>query len=283
MITIDTFVKLEPKQHVYTNETGLMYDSVSSILRMIKEPFDVESISYMVARKQLREEAVPGWKEKGLEAPDIPENFIKARQEKVKEEWSDIGEESRDHGTEIHNAIERIILGQEVEERFDTLVPLIKAEFGHYRFSFPELTVYNKVYRKAGTIDHVGIRQKSKNTLVDIDDFKTNVRNGVRFDSTKLQDNGRLKHYNRMLLPPVDHLEDCNYIMTCLQTSFYAYFFETLYKMKIGKLSMKYVYEIGGVFQLESYPLVYLRSDVINILNVLYQEEKSVEIDPDDY
>lgn len=281
MIELLQDVTLEPIQHIYTDETGTEFGSVSSILKMLKEPFDAKTMSWMVARKQLREQMSPNWK-KG--DPEPTQEAIDTRQQVILKEWKDIGDESRDHGTEVHEAIEAILLVEPYDdEKFAGLDKLIKVEYGHYHQIIPELTVYNRAYNKAGTIDNVAVRQNSKNSLVDLSDYKTNVRNGMQYDSTKLQKNGKLKHYNRMLLPPVDHLEQCNYIITSLQLSFYAFFFEELYKMKIGRLSTKYIYEIGGVWQLQDIPMAYLKSDVIKILNVLYQEENIGYTDPDDY
>jgi len=58
------------------------------------------------------------------------------------------------------------------------------------------------------------------------------------------------------MLPPFDHLEDCNYIHYSLQLSMYAFMSQLTWGCRIGKLAILY---IDNDLKLNIYPIPYMR------------------------
>jgi len=135
-------VQLEPVQHKYfNNETGEEYISVSKLLGSLGTKFDSEKVSAMVAKKR------------GVS------------QESVLQEWKDIATKSTDHGTRIHNALERY-------KKFATILPEdedlremiidVCSNYKDYYQVYDELTLYHDETRIAGTSDMICMISKSK-------------------------------------------------------------------------------------------------------------------------
>ena len=107
--------------------------------------------------------------------------------------------------------------------------------------------MYDHDYELAGTADLVF---NHKNNTFTIGDFKTNKR----FNFTS--------KYCETLLPPVDHLHNCEFNVYALQLSIYAYMYEKLTNTKCRGLVIFYLE--GGKWV--SVSCNYLKNDVIAIL-----------------
>ena len=126
-----------------------------------------------------------------------------------------------------------------------------------YKF-YPEALVYSTQYMIAGQSDLVIQRtMQKKRALFDFYDYKTNLEKGIQFTSMGRKD-GLIKHYNRFLLHPVDHLEDCNYNLYSLQLSIYAYLAQTSWNIRVGRLAIIY---INRNMQARLYPVPYMRHE----------------------
>ena len=289
-------VSFQEKGHIYRiKETGQILRSVSSVYREFIPEFDSQNISWMVARKQLRNELVDGWT-KG--DPEPSEKAIKERQEVILKEWDEKRDNSSDYGNLIHSIAEDIANGKEVDKKYKDLETKLKIEFGAYYKTLPEFLVYSKKYGVGGLIDDPQVRQRSSKSVIDIDDFKTNFEKGIQFDTIKIDDSGKLKHYNRFMLGPLSHLEDCNYNHYAMQQSIYAYLLEEMFPShKIGKLSLTFI-EVEDleaevwIFKLTKIPIPYMRYEAIECLEAFnrrhpfenYIEKKEEqEYDIDDF
>lgn len=240
----DKTITFDPVKHRYFNRaTGCEYTPVSRVIDSITKPFDKDGISINMARGELG---------RGSGTTRIIE-----RAEEIKKDWKKIGDDTSDHGTEIHDNLSRFYNTGECEKKFISLAKKIMERFGTCHRLFSEIILYDHEYKIAGTADEVTKRQKSKTTPHDFYDFKSNPRRGIEFDSISRKKN-LIKHYNRYFLPPFDHLEECNYNRTVLQLNSYAYMCRRTYGITVGRLAIIYIN-----LELESFylPVPYVPSE----------------------
>lgn len=260
----------DPVKHIYSY-LGNPLQSVSRILSDHEEPFDAEKISYFVARKELKEE---------LGVENVEDELIQIRRVEVLQRWEDLRDDSADHGTFIHKIMERavndnIMPGNDVGY-VKFFVDYVKSLYKEY---WNEFAVGVPTYGVAGTMDFVGVRN-TKQLIIDIDDFKTNKRKGITFDSIK-HANGKIKHENRFLIGILQHLENCNYNKYCLQLSMYAYMLEIIIGAKIGRLTIDFIStdEDQMITGWNRIAVPYMRSDVILLLEEV-KKKKPAFIEP---
>jgi len=139
-------VQLEPIEHKYYNlVTGDEYTSVSKLLGGLGTKFDSEKVSAMVAKKR------------GVS------------QAEVLQEWKDIATKSTDHGTRIHNALERYkktaIILPEDEDLRDMIIDVCSYYKDYYQV-YDELTLYHDETRIAGTSDMICMISKTKGSNI---------------------------------------------------------------------------------------------------------------------
>lgn len=243
---------------------GDILDGITRTISKVKEPFDVDKISYRVARSQL------GWK-------TAKDEDIKELQEKIKEEWDTKKVLAGEWGGAIHKAIEEyfntgMIKKLELPQRDEINLTVQhleqlcrhlneKLRFEDYYFRGNEVKIFSRVYKLVGIVDKVCQRQNSDKSLCDIYDYKTNL-NGISFDSISYKKE-KPKHYNRMLLDPLSHLEDCTYNYDALQLSAYAYIMEEM-GLRIGKLM---IVQIDDNLKADIYPVPYMKYEIQELFN----------------
>lgn len=243
---VDDEITFKEDTHQYFNRDGKEYKSVSKAYKSVQTPFNREFISRNMAR--------------GIAAEtggDI--NLIQAE---LLGEWDGKRDGSSTHGKIIHGGMEdyvrKGIIDPNLKNAIETLKLIIA---GAYRL-YPEVILYSHEYEHAGTADLVVQRQKSQNSIYDFFDYKTNKEKGILFDSIGRKNNV-IKHYNKMLLPPLAHLEDCNYILYSLQLSLYALFAELTYGITVGRLAILF---IDCNYNLSYIPTVYMKTEAIAIM-----------------
>lgn len=230
-------VQLEPIEHKYYNlVTGEEYMSVSKLLGSLGTKFDSEKVSAMVAKKR------------GVS------------QAEVLQEWKDIATKSTDHGTRIHNALERYkktaIILPEDEDLKDMIIDVCSYYKDYYQV-YDELTLYHDETRIAGTSDMICMISKTKGSKFDVEDYKTNMRNGIE----------TFNKYGTRLNPPFDYLEDCNFVKYSLQLSIYAYMFEQLTGKQCRKLGIRFI-PPDDYMKHVYMPVMYLKPEVEHILKI---------------
>jgi len=177
-------------------------------------------------------------------------------------EWDQKRDSSIDRGESIHKAIEVYLKTGNKKEEFPEVINFIRDLVKPYYRFYPETILYEQTSRVAGQTDLVIQRQKSNDSLFDFYDYKTNESKGIQFDSIgRKQD--PIRHYNRMFLAPLDHLEDCNYNLYALQLSLYAYLAQVTYGIKIGRLAIIF---INNEMKINLYPVPYLKLEAIYLL-----------------
>lgn len=271
----DNFIHFDEDPHTYTGKDRMNYESVSRVIRHVKEPFDTERISYFVARKELRQD---------LETFEVEERLIKIRQEEIKMEWKRKAEDAANYGTNIHKYLEDYFNGKKVDKR-SKLYPLALALREYYlsigyHAAINEAILYSREHLVAGTTDRVHLRTRNASVL-DFFDYKTNIEKGIVFDSAKREENVLIKHYNRYLLSPLEHLEACNYTEYALQLSIYALMATLTYGCKIGRLVILF---IDKDYTFKPIPVPFMKYEAEKMLQ-LNNEKKaliSTSDEPDD-
>jgi ATP-dependent exoDNAse (exonuclease V) beta subunit len=216
------------ESHTYTDTTtNEEYISVTTLLGRFKPIFDAESAARRVARR----EGIP--------------------YEIVLETWNTQKQIACDRGTPIHKAMEDFICNKIINKNYNkSLYSSFRDIIKEYKFKdiISEKLLYSYNYKVAGTTDLI-INHDEK--YFSILDFKTNKR--IRTTT----------QYNEFLLKPVDHLTCCEYIIYTLQLSMYAYMYESMLNKTCKGIGILYLDNDSWV----KIPSVYLKKDVINILN----------------
>lgn len=243
------------ESHTYHHQvTGKQYISVSKFIELFSEKFNREGISYAVAKK------------------------AGVSQEEVLSDWDKKRDDSIDHGNRIHNALEKYERSTVIDADNNDLAPMIKSVTslytGYYRI-YQEQRLRNDEYLICGTADKLMQCTSSSKSVISLADYKTNQRKGIQYKSD----------YNKYLLGPLSHLQDCNFVKYSLQLSIYAYMASSLTGLKIQDLHILYI-PADNYMNYQKIPVSYMKSDVINMLdwyksNVLNKEIKpTFELEP---
>jgi hypothetical protein len=108
-------------------------------------------------------------------------------------------------------------------------------------------------------------------------DYKTNESKGIQFDSISRKD--VVKHYNKYLLPPFDHLEACNYIIYSLQLSIYAFMAMETLGIRVGKLAIIF-FDNNFTPTYIPVPFMYHEAELLCRLNMTRKELPKSTKDP---
>lgn len=203
-------VSLDEATHIYTDNLGRTYQSVSKFLEMFSKKFDREGISKMSAIK------------------------AGVSQEEILAQWDKKRDDSIDHGNRIHNAIEQYIRTTEISADNQDLKPMILSiakDMAQYYRIFPEEIIANQEHLIAGKTDNRLQCTSHKNSVIDFSDFKTNLSKGILYKCP----------YGKYMLGPLSHLQDCNYNKYSLQISTYAHLYQVNTGAKIGQLSIIFI------------------------------------------
>jgi len=234
----DRRVEFSKDTHTYTI-AGNPLQSVTRLLSSVMIPFESQKISYAMAKGD------PG------------------RQKEILEQWEEKRVSAENRGNWIHDNIESFVKFGNYDEKLQSVVSQMKPVLKEgYRF-YSEAMVYSTEHMVAGQTDLVVQRQKSLNSVFDFYDLKTNEAKGIQFDSIYRKKDPH-RHYNKFLLPPLDHLEDCNYNIYSLQLSMYAHLAQETWGIKIGKLAILF---IDNDLQLHQYPVPYMKMEVKKLLD----------------
>lgn len=224
-----SFIIFNEDKHSYTDVNGNAYLSVSSLLNKLKPEFPREAISKAVAKKR------------GI------------TQEEVLKEWDDKRDSSIVRGNAIHYAMEEFDKSGSIHEpTWEDMITGVNTLFAHYEEVYSEQVLYYVKALVCGTSDKVAYR--GKNTM-DYADYKTNESRGIEYTSK----------YGQYMLPPVGHLEHCNYNHYSLQLSIYSYLDEMQFGYKPGRLFIIFIppHDVNDWKQI---PVPYMRSEARDII-----------------
>lgn len=220
-------------------DDGFVYRNVTSWLENFKPHFDFDTISQAVARRD------------------------KVDVQQVREDWNKKKVTSANFGTNFHKIFEQYYTtGKIIDNKFNNVInefdSLNLLDFKNKQINF-EKRVFNRDIGIAGTSDIISV---SKNGTFDIADFKTNKR--FRFEGVSRND-----YY---LLPPINHLPNCEYFLYSLQLTMYAMLYETMTGLTPGRLTVFWYYrnnssdynDLNGEWRV--FELPYLKREILDCL-----------------
>ena len=212
----------------------------------------------------------------------------------IKKAWEDEGKRATDLGTWYHDQREKDLTDLITLERHGIEVPVIRPLYdGKLKMApdqklvngvYPEHFVYLKSAGICGQSDRVDVIRES----VDITDYKTNKE--IKKESYK-----NFEGLSAKMLGPLMHLDDCNYNHYSLQLSIYMYIIlKHNPRLRPGEMTLQHVtFEEEGkdkfgypiakrnatgdpiVKEIVSYPVPYLKSEVIAMINWLHENRDS--------
>jgi len=232
---LDNYVSLEPIHHVYMDKDGRQYESVSKFISRFYEAFDAQLMSKMVAKST------------GGNAEDIAA------------EWKRYGTERADEGTKIHSALEMYQKTMQILPENEYLRPAIISIVSEYNYaykSFQEQCLYDTENLIAGTCDNLLLYSSHPNSVVDVSDYKTNLKGLRQVDIDK---KGARVH--KFLKEPLSHLIDSKLNRYALQLSIYAYLLQKKTGRRIGKLDIRYINPLNPM-EHYSIPVQYMKMEV---------------------
>jgi hypothetical protein len=261
-----------PQEHKYINidpSEKIEWTSVTSVISKLKKPFDADAIAEKSSKNR-------------------KSKWFGMSPEDIKEAWKNESQKAINLGTWYHNQREKDLLSCETISREECIVPVIKPieENGLKKAPVQKLTdgIYPEhlVYLKSAGICGQADRVEVVKGVVNIYDYKTNKE-------IKQKGYVNWEGISEKMLPPVNHLDDCNLKHYGLQLSFYMYMIiKHNHKLKPGKLMIEHIqfkeagkdaygnrvvlYDNFGepvVDKIEHYEVPYYKEEVINIINYL--------------
>jgi len=224
--------------------------SVTGLLGLYKEKFDKEKWSAITAKKQ------------GT-TPDVIQSI-----------WALNNVYSTTRGTILHNYIENFYnnkvvqynkeqvekeLGPEEHIRLREEILILIKQFNNFykdhsyilpvKSEFPVGDISGS--KICGMLDMLAFN--TKDNTFEIYDYKTN------------KDIKQTNNFKKYMLPPLEHLHECEYNTYALQLSIYKYFIEKYSTIEISKLTIIWFNQKNDNYQLIELP--YLREEVELFLN----------------
>jgi len=200
-------ISLVEPGHIYQDEDGKIYTSVTTLIKMYAPPFDKEFFSKKKA------------KELGI------------TQEEVLKMWEQNGIEASNAGTFQHNVAEKIALGVELDDMELDYVNPIKAMFEKFDLVsteiFPEKRVYHPEWGICGTADGL-IPKEGKMNIIDYKTCKDPIRmEGGYWTTDKFTDERvYVLSDKKKFKKPISHLPHSKGNEYALQLSIYMYILE---------------------------------------------------------
>lgn len=185
---INNMVLFHEDTHTYYDSDTLeVLDSVSTVIGYYKNKFDAKTISEKY----------------------VKDHNLDVSASEIRQQWKDINSKAIHRGNKQHFTEEVITFlfeSAHLDKNYnDYIEDLSKLKAGVY----PELRLYWKLFKLAGTADKVTIYE---NKEFDIDDYKTNVK-PMQFEGFKKQ----------TMFYPLNDLQDCLFSHYSLQLNIYAY------------------------------------------------------------
>lgn len=256
---LDDYVYLDKISHRYFNLDGGEYMSVSKFRSLFKEPFNKGS-AYNCAGKG---------------------EYENMTAEEVLKQWEVYGKERADVGTKIHQAIELFFDTTTILPENEIYRPAllnIASKYKDYFRTYNEVILYDNESMIAGTADKPLVTTSHKDSIIDITDWKTNVKGVHQKDLDKYG-----KPINKYMLHCLSHLMDSKYNDYAIQLGIYGYLLQKQTGRKIGQLSIHYINPENPLINYKI-PLPYMLNDVKAMFewykNEYKAEPKIISIEP---
>lgn len=270
-------IYFQDKNHEYFSENNEKYTPVSTLYGQFKPKYDEDYWSKYKALEKL----IPGFKKmKGnfssereavrILSKEMDSTKFHETVQQIKDSWKKSNKSGINKGNLYHKDAEKMayIRGLMENPFTGTSARVIKLEKtkGYSNHSlktnlydledgfYPELLMWNDEYKIAGQSDKVFITTSRGTRYVDIDDYKTNKE--IR----------KAGFRGERMLPPINHLQNCNYIHYSLAISLYAWMME-----EFGFT----VRHLGFHHYNNKYDIEYLKDDVLKMLR--YHKNRNLQ------
>lgn len=260
-------VVLRHKDHVYIDQDGLLYKSMTSLLNDYKEPFNVDYWAKYKAR------------ERGV------------TKEQIIDEWNTIKNNACDKGSKVHNYIEdggnsinAQFKGRHVEvdklkldyiiHNFPTIAADIQKDLNDGYIVYQEKIVYLFEFMLAGMIDYLAVNHKQKTFR--IRDWKTNKDELIFEAGYHSKKHNKYIYTDKRLYYPINDMPDSKGSIYTLQLSGYAAIMEQWgYTLEPNGLELYHIrgdFDDNGVFRLKdglpiTHTLDYKKAQILRLFN----------------
>lgn len=254
-------VVFNEQEHSYTNPEGKRYISATTLVGKFKEKFDPFKILG--------------------NGKTLIANYVSKHghdEEYWLKKWDKTRDDACERGTAFHKAKEDYIQGRGVVVFKNSVTYVQNASLvlestpdlwllpdGLYT----ELLLWDDDWELAGQADIVCITTEGTVRYVDIDDHKTNKKIEEKSWADRAGN-------HRMMLPPINHVMDCNLMHYELQLSVYMYILE---RNGYTPRSMQFTHyghedELGFTPEPVVYQLTYRKKEVLAMLNQHRKDEQ---------
>lgn len=232
-----------PETHTYQllEKPDLKFISVSKLIEKVKLPFDKD---FWADKKA---------KERGI------------TKEEILAEWAATNKIALEKGTKYHNEYEQKLL---LDKKTHPSIYVNDIKQAHDLTNLqpgvhPELIIYNLRYGVIGTADIVELHEDKS---FDLKDHKSNKK--IDFQGFMKYDPKYKEKKEVKMLPPLQHLGDCNGNHYSIQLSLYAWMLEQ-FGYKCNSLTIHHVIfdENNEPCNIVDYPIEYMKKEVVNLLN----------------
>jgi hypothetical protein len=285
-------VNYNDAEHVYWNDEGHKFISVTTLIGKFEQPYDKDfwskykalerliGVEKFAALEKQRLLKTKKWDDSVLELYDIDTVKFNSTQQDILDEWDKTNRESCERGTKIHSIMEnKFYTGAKsyslkqygLGGKFECKPQYTPLDLE--RAVYPEYLVYREspdgYIKLAGQID---LLVKDGNDIYIID-YKTNKELKMKSGyDTNLRKNVMMKY-------PLSNIMDCNFMHYTLQLSTYAWMLEKNNpEFNIKKLVLVYFDHQGNV---STHEVQYLKNDVERMLaeyrKMLKQEEREAK------
>lgn len=242
-------VYLEPIEHKYHHRvTGEIFKSVTTAIKLIEPEFDADAVAEAITHQ----------------ADNVKqERYIGLNKTQILDFWQMLNDEANIYGTRVHNIVEKYLLANKWYYPDDSEEGLFEQKVidGYNNLKVdegikmrPECILFAEKYLLAGMSDLV----------VDIDP--------VFFDVGDWKTNRVFNFFNpygyETLLPPFEHLQNCQWSIYTIQLSVYALMYELETGRKCRQIWVGYWDKTKETF--EKIQIMYLKHEAKKLMEMHY-------------
>lgn len=218
----DDRISFIEETHVYLidNVHDTEYYSVTQFIHQFIQHFDAD---YVINKMM----SSPKWKES---------KYYNKTKEVILKEWNTLRETAAKLGTQMHLAIEQfynVLIDPASIQDPDTTSTIEYSYFLNFHKNHTHLIplrtewrIFDEMYKLAGSID-----------MVYLDTIDTTGKSICIYDWKRSKEI-KYKNWFQKCLPPLSHLDDCNYVHYSLQLNVYKFIIERNYGLHVTQLAI---------------------------------------------
>ncbi len=210
----DKDISFQEDGHIYTIKGDKYYKSCTTWIKSFFEKFDADAVIDRMMAKD-----------------DWPNSkYFGMTKQEIKDQWSKNGAASAGYGTEMHAVIEDYYndIIRECDKPEYKFFMNFAEDHKHLTPYRTEMMVYDEDIRICGSID----------MLFQNDDGTLSI-----YDWKFAKELNMTSAFRKKALPPIQHLDDCNYTHYSLQLNMYRTILERKYDFKIRDMFLVFMHQ----------------------------------------